>query len=157
MEAELTEAVHDRIDVVVTGEPCLVRTSVRFLRNVDEPIVGFLIRNRHGIHAYGTNTKEQQLDLGKIQRGTTLEFSFAFNCWLGVDQYSISLAVHSREGQAYDWVDGALFFRVTSLRVTEGVANLNASASVRHHEDHLATTTQENTEAKSRLESMSHA
>jgi len=157
MGAELTDSAHHRIEVIDTGEPLIVRTSVRFLRDVDEPIVGFLIRNRHGIHAYGTNSKEQQLELGKIQRGTTLEFSFAFNCWLGIDQYSISLAVHSREGQAYDWVDGALFFRVTSLRLTEGVANLNASVSVRHREDHLVTTAKEDTDAKSRLESMSHA
>jgi ABC-type polysaccharide/polyol phosphate transport system ATPase subunit len=129
--AELTDVAHRRVGIIDTGEPLIVRISVRFLRDVAEPIVGFLIRNRHGIHAYGTNTKEQQLELGTVRRGETLEFSFAFNCWLGIDQYSISLAVHSREGQAYDWVDGALFFRVTSERLTEGIANLNACVTVR--------------------------
>jgi len=56
--------------------------------------------------------------------------SFAFDCWLGVDDYSISFAVHSQEGQAYDWVDGALFFKVTSRNATEGIANLQATVSV---------------------------
>jgi hypothetical protein len=88
--------------------------------------------NSHGIRAYGTNTKEQQIELGSVGRGEVIEVSFAFGCWLGVDQYTISLAVHSREGQAYDWLDAALFVRVTSLTLTEGIANLNATATVRH-------------------------
>ncbi|MGZ8845514.1 MAG: Wzt carbohydrate-binding domain-containing protein, partial [Pyrinomonadaceae bacterium] len=92
-------------------------------------VIGFLIKNRHGIHSYGTNTKEQQIELGDARRGEVLEVTFAFNCWLGIDQYSISLAIHSGAGHAYDWLDGALFLRVTSLDHFEGVANLNASAT----------------------------
>jgi hypothetical protein len=49
---------------------------------------------------------------------------------LGIDDYSISFAVHSLEGQAYDWLDGALFFKVTSQTLTEGLANLHATATV---------------------------
>ena len=96
-------------------------------------MIGFLFRNSHGIHAYGTNTKEQQIDFGAVRSWrSNLEVSFAFNCWLGVDQYTISLAVHSREGQAYDWLDAALFLRVTSMSLTEGIANLNASVTANH-------------------------
>ena len=56
-----------------------------------------------------------------------VEVSFAFDCWLGIDQYSVSLAVHSRDGVSYDWLDGVIFFRVTSPVLVEGVANLNAT------------------------------
>ncbi|MCA1635818.1 MAG: ABC transporter ATP-binding protein [Acidobacteria bacterium] len=107
------------------------RAPLRYTSGVDDAVVGFLIRNRHGVHAYGTNTKEQQIDFGRVEPGETIEVSFAFNCWLGIDQYSVSLAVHSREGVSYDWLDGVLFFRVTSATLVEGVANLNASAQVR--------------------------
>ena len=93
--------------------------------------MGFLFNDSRGVHAYGTNTKEQQIDLGVLRRGETIEVSFAFDCWLGLDQFSVSLAVHSREGVSYDWLDGALFFRVTSPVLVEGVANLNASATAR--------------------------
>jgi hypothetical protein len=67
-----------------------------------------------------------------VRRGEVIEVTFAFDCWLGVDQYTISLAVHSRDGQAYDWLDAALFVRVTSMTLTEGIANLNASVTTRH-------------------------
>lgn len=128
---ELTDASGRRVEIVDTGEALKLRVITRFHRGVDEPVIGFLIRNRHGIHAYGTNTKERQLELGAFKAGEGLEVNFAFDCWLGVDQYSIGFAIHSRDGQAYDWIDGAIFFRVTSMTLTEGVANLNASVTAR--------------------------
>ncbi len=129
--AELTDAAKARVEIVESGEPLTLRMLVRFTRDVDDPVIGFLLRNSHGIHAYGTNTKEQQAPLGALRNGEVVEVSFAFDCWLGVDQYTITLAVHSRDGMAYDWLDAALFVRVTNLTLTEGIANLNASVTVR--------------------------
>lgn len=130
--AELTDRAHRRVEVVESGEPLSLRVLAHFHHDLDEPVIGFLIRNRNGIHAYGTNTKEQRIEFGAVRRGEVVEVTFAFDCWLGIDQYSISLAVHSRDGQAYDWLDAALFFQVTNLTLTEGVANLNASVTTRH-------------------------
>jgi lipopolysaccharide transport system ATP-binding protein len=131
LSAELLDASRRAVEIVETGEALTVRVRARFNAEVEDAVVGFLIRNRHGVHAYGTNTKEQQIDFGRVARGETVEVTFAFDCWLGIDQYSVSLAVHSREGVSYDWLDGVLFFRVTSATLVEGVANLNASATAR--------------------------
>jgi lipopolysaccharide transport system ATP-binding protein len=130
--AELTDPTHARVEIVESGEPLTLRVLASFHHDVDDPVIGFLIRNSHGIHAYGTNTKEQQIEFGAVRSGEVIEVTFAFDCWLGVDQYTISLAVHSRDGQAYDWLDAALFVRVTSMTLTEGIANLNASVTTRH-------------------------
>ena len=129
--AELSGANDRRAEIVETGAPLTMKIAARFTNDLADPVFGFLIRNRHGISAYGTNTHEQKLVLGAVRRGEIVEVSFAFNCWLGIDNYSISCAIHSSEGEAYDWLDGVRFFRVTSLRVTEGIANLNATASAR--------------------------
>jgi len=134
VSAELCDSSKRRLEIVETGAALVARVRIRFQRDVEEPVVGFLIRNRHGIHAYGTNTKEQRITLGSIRHGQTLTVSFSFNCWLGIDDYSISFAVHSQEGQAYDWLDGTLFFRVVSQTMTEGIANLNATATVVNNE-----------------------
>ncbi len=133
LAAQLTDASQQAVEIVESGEPLTLRLAVRFPHDVEEPVIGFLIKNLHGIHAYGTNTKEQAFEFGTIRRGEIMEVAFSFNCWLGIDQYSISLAAHSREGLAYDWLDAALFFRVTSTRLVEGLANLNASATVRRN------------------------
>ena len=129
--AELSDATSRRVEFVETGTALTMKLAARFNADVDNPVMGFLIRNRHGISAYGTNTNEQRLELGKVRRGEIVEVTFAFNCWLGIDNYSISCAVHSAEGEAYDWLDGVRFFRVTSMRMTEGIANLNATVSAR--------------------------
>jgi lipopolysaccharide transport system ATP-binding protein len=130
--AELTDAARARVEIVESGEPLTLRVVTRFNHDVNDPVIGFLIRNSHGIHAYGTNTKEQQIEFGAVRSGEVIEVTFAFGCWLGVDQYTISLAVHSGDGKAYDWLDAALFLKVTSMIVVEGIANLNASVTVRH-------------------------
>ena len=131
IEAEMVDEARRSVEIAETGEAVRVRVSALFHREVEEPVIGFLIRNRHGIHIYGTNTQEQQLEFGRVASGEILEAVFSFNLWLGIDSYSISFAVHSRDGASYDWLDGAWFFRVTSLVRVEGVANLNAGATTR--------------------------
>jgi ABC-type multidrug transport system ATPase subunit len=129
--AELLDASRRAAGVVESGTPLTLRVRARFHRDTEDAVVGFLLNDSRGVHAYGTNTKEQRIDLGPLRRGEEIEVSFAFDCWLGLDQFSVSLAVHSREGVSYDWLDGALFFRVTSPVLVEGIANLNASATAR--------------------------
>jgi lipopolysaccharide transport system ATP-binding protein len=130
--AALSDAAKRELHVLESGESVSLRVVTRFLRDVENPVIGFLIRNRHGIHVYGTNTKEQQVEFGDVRRGETIDLTFSFECWLGIEEYSISLAVHSRDGQAYDWLDAALFFKVTNMTLIEGIANLNASITASH-------------------------
>jgi ABC-type polysaccharide/polyol phosphate transport system ATPase subunit len=129
--AEFLDATRQPARTVETGAELTVRLRVLFHRETEEAVVGFLIRDRHGVHAYGTNTREQRTGLGRLRAGEQVEVSFTFNCWLGISDFSISLAVHSSDGHSYDWLDGVFFFRVTSPVVVEGIANLNAAATVR--------------------------
>ena len=131
LRVDLLNAAHKRIEFVESGEAVLVRLRVRFHAEVERPVFGFLLRNRHGIHLYGTNTELQQLNFGLVQRGEVVEVTFAFNCWLAPDTYSATVAVHSAAGISFDWLDGVLFFQVMSAVSMEGVANLNATATTR--------------------------
>jgi lipopolysaccharide transport system ATP-binding protein len=131
ISAELRDSTHQRIEFVETGEEVSVRFRVLFNESVETPVCGFLIRNRHGINIYGTNTELQQISFGRAQRGEIVEASFVFNCSLAPDTYSITVGVHSPDATSFDWLDGALFFRVMSAVSMEGVTNLNATAMVR--------------------------
>ena len=131
LSVELLDAARRPVELVETNEPLSLRMSVLCRADLENPVCGFLIRNRHGIHAYGTNTELQQVDIGRVRCGEIIEVIFAFNCWLGPDSYSITVAVHSADGVSFDWLDGTVFFRVTSASLHDGIANLNASATVR--------------------------
>lgn len=131
LRVELLDAAYRRIELVESGEPVSVRMRVRFRADVEDPVCGFLIRNRHGIHLYGTNTELQQVDLGTVRRGEIVEITFAFDCRLAPDSYSIAVAAHSPDAVSFDWLDGALFFQVMSAERMDGVANLNATVTAR--------------------------
>jgi homopolymeric O-antigen transport system ATP-binding protein len=131
VRVELLDNAERSIVLVESGESVTIRILVRIHTELTEPIFGFLLRNRHGIHLYGTNTDLQQLRIGKTRRGEIVEISFPFECWLAPDSYSVTVAAHSREGVSYDWLDGVLLFQVVSQNTMDGVANLNALATVR--------------------------
>lgn len=130
LTVELLDSSGDPIEVVETGETLRCRVRVAFHADLDDPVFGFVIRNRHGIHLYGTNTKVQGIPTGRVREGETVEVTFTFNCWVAPDSYSISIAVHNYAAVSFDWLDGALFFRVVSAIPIEGVANLNAAITV---------------------------
>jgi ABC-type polysaccharide/polyol phosphate transport system ATPase subunit len=129
--AELVDAQGERVEMIDSGEQLRVRMRILFHSDAEQPVCGFMIRNRHGINVYGTNTEQRGLILGAARAGDIIEAEFAFNCWLGQEHYFISVAVHTPDGVAFDWMDGVIFFRVVCPVEMEGVANLNASASVR--------------------------
>lgn len=126
LRVDLLDASRRPIAMVETGQLVHVRVRVTFHEDLEDPVYGFVIRNRHGINLYGTNTKVQGIKPGLVKRGERIETTFSFNCWLAPDLYSISIAVHSPNSVSFDWMDGALFFRVFSEVAIEGVANLNA-------------------------------
>ena len=128
LKVELLEDSREPVAIVESGQMVHLRMRVVFHEDVVDPVYGFIIRNRHGIHLYGTNTRVQGITSGLIKSGARVETSFSFNCWLAPDLYSVSIAVHSPEAVSFDWLDGALYFRVISAIPIEGVANLNATA-----------------------------
>jgi lipopolysaccharide transport system ATP-binding protein len=131
LSVELLDANGQRIEMVESGEAVALRTRIRFVHDTEEPVIGFLIRNRHGIHLYGTNTDLQDLHFGAVNADEIVEVTFRFDCWLAPESYSVTVAAHSLDAISFDWLDGALFFRVISGRAMEGVANLHANVSAR--------------------------
>ena len=129
LRVELLDALEQPAAIVETGQLVHLRVHVIFHEDIVDPVYGFIIRNRHGIHLYGTNTRVQGIHGGLSKRGTRTETTFSFNCWVAPDLYSISIAVHSANAVSFDWLDGALFFRVISAIPIEGVANLNATVT----------------------------
>jgi len=109
-----------------SGEEVLVKVHVRFARDVTDPVVGMMIRTRIGLDVYGTNTELENLKLGPVAAGATLEVHFAFRCDLCPQEYTLTAASHDPDGTWHDWLDDAVAFAVTGSRYTAGVANLRA-------------------------------
>ncbi|HEX8071993.1 MAG TPA: ABC transporter ATP-binding protein [Pyrinomonadaceae bacterium] len=129
--AELLNADGEPSALVESGQPVRLRMRFRFHADVERPVCGFMIRSRHGLNVYGTNTEQRERPLPAARRGDVFEATFAFDCWLGQEHYFVSVAVHSPDGAAYDWLDAVLFFRVACPVEMEGIANLDARVTAR--------------------------
>jgi homopolymeric O-antigen transport system ATP-binding protein len=131
VEVELLDTGRRPTRLAESGDSLFVRVRILAHTDVDDVVCGFLIRNRHGINIYGTNTELQGAPLQPLAEGELFEVTFAFDCWLASEMLSITVAAHSREGVSFDWLDGVLFFRVMAPTWIEGIANLNATATAR--------------------------
>jgi len=139
LQVELLDGALRPIELVESGEPVIVRIVYVAHTDLDDVVCGFMIRNRHGIHVYGTNTELQEVPFQTVKRGELTEVTFEFNCWLAPEMFSLCVAVHSSSAVSFDWLDGCLFFRVMSAVKMEGVANLNATASTKRLAGHVSS------------------
>ncbi|HUQ93772.1 MAG TPA: ABC transporter ATP-binding protein [Bryobacteraceae bacterium] len=108
------------------GERTTIRLRARFHKESAEPSAGLLIRNRLGIDVYGTNTRIEQIPLGKFAPGDLLELDFTFECWLARHEYTLTLAMQHADGASQDWLDDAVSFTVVDPKEVAGVVDLQA-------------------------------
>lgn len=117
------------------GDPLMVRVRARAVRDLDNPVVGVLLRNRLGIDVWGTNTRIEGLDLGPVRAGESFEVDFRFDCLLTRQDYTLTVATQYQEGYSQDWLDDVLSFSVIDTRDVAGVANLKTHVEWRRIAD----------------------
>lgn len=120
---ELLNRRHQPTSSLEPGEPVTVRVRAVADRDLDSPVVGVLIRNRLGIDVFGTNTRIEGVDLGRVAAGQEFEVSFSFDCLLTRQEYTLTVATQYPEGYSQDWLDDALAFTVVDARDVAGLAN----------------------------------
>lgn len=102
-------------DVVVTPnlEAINFKTTVKFLDNIDEPIIGFGIKNTAGQLLCGTNSKILKTRLGDYRRGDYVTLEWSVPNIFGDDTYILETAVTHRDGVTQsDWWHNAGSFTV---------------------------------------------
>jgi hypothetical protein len=113
-----------------SGERVSVRIRVRFHNDVEDPVVGMMIRTRIGFEVYGTNTELERVKVGPCKAGDLRAVTFEFRCELCPQEYTVTAASHDPDGVWHDWLEDAVAFSVADNRYTAGVANLRASVTV---------------------------
>jgi ABC-type polysaccharide/polyol phosphate transport system ATPase subunit len=130
-EVALLDARGQRAQVVEPGAPLTIRVRARAERDLAQPVVGVLIRNRLGIDVWGTNTLVEGVEVGPVRAGEAFEVNFAFDCALTRQEYTLTVATQYPEGFSQDWLDDALAFRVVDTREVAGLANFRTKVEWR--------------------------
>jgi hypothetical protein len=113
------------------GAPVTIRVRARAERDLENPVVGVLIRNRLGIDVFGTNTRIEGVELGRICAGESFEVEFSFDCLLTRQDYTLTVATQYLEGFSQDWLDDAISFSVVDSRDVAGLANFKTKVEWR--------------------------
>jgi lipopolysaccharide transport system ATP-binding protein len=126
VDVQLVDANGSPTKTVTSGEAVRVRVRSVFHETKADLMVGILIRNRIGMEVYGTNTRVEQIELGRFDAGDELDLEFQFECWLAPQAYTLTVATQNTDGSSHDWLDDVLAFDVVDARALAGVANLRA-------------------------------
>jgi lipopolysaccharide transport system ATP-binding protein len=117
---------------VEAGSRATLRLRALAHKDLAQPVVGILIRNRLGIDVWGTNTRVEGIDIPPVEAGKSFEVDFTFDCALTRQDYTITVATQYPEGYSQDWLDDALSFTVVDTRELAGFANLKTHIQWRH-------------------------
>jgi lipopolysaccharide transport system ATP-binding protein len=131
IDVELLDARGEKTRSVDSGAPITVRVRARAERDLEDPVAGMLIRNRLGIDVFGTNTRVEGIQIGRVAAGEIFETDFTFDCLLTRQDYTLTVATQYREGFSQDWLDDVLSFSVVDSRDLAGLASLKTKVEWR--------------------------
>jgi len=131
IDVELLDTRGEKTRSVDSGAPVTVRVRARAERDLDDPVAGMLIRNRLGIDVFGTNTRVEGVQIGRVAAGEIFETDFTFDCLLTRQDYTLTVATQYREGFSQDWLDDVLSFTVVDSRDLAGLASLKTKVELR--------------------------
>lgn len=114
-EIKLLNSIGEEIGGVVSGEDCIVIVKAIFFEDVENAVIGILIRDRLGNEVFGTNTGFYHQNTGPVTKNEMIVVKFTLKMNIGSGNYSITAAVHpdqfGLEGH-FDWMDRAITFQV---------------------------------------------
>jgi len=138
LSADLLNARGEAIRNLEPHQTISIRVRAIARRDLEDPVVGVLIRNRLGIDVFGTNTRIEGMDIGNIAAGEIFEVDFTFDCLLTRQDYTLTVATQHREGYSQDWLDDFISFSVTDARDVAGLANFKTKVDWRRIEGSIS-------------------
>lgn len=135
VDVDITKPDGQSVRSVLVGEKVILHCSVAFYKNMENPAVGFLLRDRMGNDVYGTNTSHLGHKMMRVQSGDCLDFFFSLPLNIGVGNYSFCVAVHGGDShleENCDWWDRCLAIQVIAGEETSfiGVAALPVEVDI---------------------------
>ncbi len=112
------------VEIVGVGERVTLVICVEVLENIDELVLGYMIKDRLGQSIFGTNTYYLKNTIEHVKSGQQVEFKFDFIANLGSGSYSVTTSAHSGHthiADNYFWIDNAFVFEVVNLNKDEFV------------------------------------
>jgi len=117
-ELRLLNEKNEPIELADVGQKVRLAMTVNILKDINELVLGYVIKDRLGQSVFGINTHRLQKTLRQLRQGERIKYQFDFALNLGEGSYSISVALHAGDSHLvanYEWHDLALVFSVINI------------------------------------------
>lgn len=114
----LLDDSENQVKLVNVGQRVSLNVAIKVQENIPELVIGYVIKDRLGQPVFGTNTYHLKQVLYNLSAGKTIDFVFRFSANIGPGNYSISIALHTKESHIsknFEWRDLALIFNVVNI------------------------------------------
>lgn len=120
-----------RLDVLVVDEQVKLKTEVKFYHDLDEPIVGFMIKNASGEVVCGTNTKILKKKFGLLKKDESMVIEWTVPNIFSDDDYVVEAAITERDGVTQaDWWHNASEFSIRNDESTPHIVSPRINIAV---------------------------
>lgn len=114
---------------IVGGEAVILRVTARIHKDLDSPIIGFLVKDRLGQTLFGDNTFLTYRDNPvRCRQGETLYADFVFSMpLLPKGEYSVTVAVAGgtqEKHEQHHWIHDAIIFKSEASSVSDGLIGI---------------------------------
>lgn len=120
----LLDSSGQSLEIVAVGQAVSLRVIATCNAQVEDLVVGYMIKDRLGQPVFGTNTYHHKRTLKNLRGDEIIEFNFDFQANLGPGTYSLAIALHADDthvGKNYEWRDRALVFNMINIDKDEFV------------------------------------
>jgi len=126
---ELLDGTGTVISEIAGGQTVTLRISAQFREDVEQPIIGFFIRDRLGVEISGCNTSYAGQPLPKARKDQVITTEFRINLpFLAPGSYTISPAIAKGSILRHDmcdWIDNALIFVARPPSLVYGMVRMD--------------------------------
>jgi len=117
-EIALLNEQGEQIEIVDVGQKVTLAITAKVNQDLEELVLGYVIKDRLGQSVFGINTHRLQQTLEHVRQGELIDYQFEFDANLGEGSYSIAVALHTADthlANNYEWRDLALVFNVVNV------------------------------------------
>jgi len=122
----------DRAKTFFPGEEMTIQVEAEFRNDIEQPVVGLVIKSAEGLRVMATNTRYKQVATKTFKGGEKAVLEARIKNIFADGRYTISPFVSDMTGKLYyDWIEGAAWFDVAENKATDGVVMPDHKLSLR--------------------------
>lgn len=120
-----------RQEILVQSKSVAFRALIRFHRQMERPVFGFILRNERSDDVFVTNTMFDRVETGTFAPGDAIVYSVRFDAHFADGRYTVTPAVAHQDGQRFaDWRDDGFSVLLRGERYTSGIVDLPHETSL---------------------------